>query len=115
MTIFRSEILIIIGLLKLVPRFTEKFATIIAKNGSKKVSVNFTNPITESTIMDEQSPTIKVIIHGQEMSGSIVDGGSGGNVINTTTRDQLGITTWEACPFWLGMADTSMVPPLGLI
>ena len=37
--------------------------------------------------MDKQSPTIKVIIHGQEVSGSIV------NVINKVTCDCLGITT----------------------
>ena len=51
--------------------------------------------------MDEQSPTIKVIIQGQEVVGAIVDGGSGVNVINKTTCDKLGIWKWDACPFWL--------------
>ena len=31
--------------------------------------------------MEEQSPTIKVIIQGQEVLGSIVDGGSRVNVL----------------------------------
>ena len=26
-----------------------------------------------------------------------------------------GIWEWESCPFWLGMADTSLVRPIGLI
>ena len=37
------------------------------------------------------------------------------NVIYKTTYDKLGITKWDACPFWLRMADTSTVRPLGLI
>ena len=65
--------------------------------------------------MDEQSPTIKVVIQGQEVAGAIVDGGSGVNVINKTTCDRLGIRKWDACPLWLRMADTSTVRPLGLI
>ena len=65
--------------------------------------------------MDEQNPSIKVIIHGQEIEGAIVDGGSGMNVINRTTCDKLGITKWEACPFWLRMADTSTVRPIRLL
>ena len=65
--------------------------------------------------MDEQNPSIKVIIHGQEIEGAIVDGGSGVNVINKTTCDRLGITKWEACPFWLRMADTNTVQPIGLL
>ena len=40
--------------------------------------------------MDEHSPSIKVIIKGQEVLGSIVDGGSDVNVINKLTYDQLG-------------------------
>ena len=97
------------GLLKLVPRFIEKVTHIMARNELENVSVNFTNPIKGPTIMDEQSPTITVIIQGQEVSGSIVDGGSRVNVINKTTCDRLGITKLEACPFWLRMEDTSTV------
>ena len=65
--------------------------------------------------MDEQSPAIKVVIQGQEVAGAIVDGGSRVNVINKTTCETLGIKKWDACPFWLQMADISTVRPLGLI
>ena len=61
----------------------------------------FTHPMKGLAIMDEQSTRTKVIIHGQEVLGSIVHGGSRVNVINKTTCVQLGITKWEACPFWL--------------
>ena len=101
------------GLLKLVPWLTEKVATLNAQKGVEQVSVNYNQP--SSTIMDEQNPSIKVMIHGQEIDGTIVDGGSGVNVINKTTYDKLGITKWEACPLWLRMADTCTVRPLGVI
>ena len=65
--------------------------------------------------MDEQSPSIKVTIRGQEIARTIVDNGSGVNVINKTTCDKLRITKWDACPFWLRMNDTSRIRPLGLI
>ena len=65
--------------------------------------------------MDEQSPSIKVIIWGQEVAGTIVESGSGVNVINKITCDKLGITKWDACLFWLRMAATSIVRSLGLI
>ena len=42
--------------------------------------------------MDEQNPSIRVIIHGQEIDDAIVDGRSGVNVINKTTCDRSGIT-----------------------
>ena len=73
-----------------MPHFTNKVAQIIAKNKSEEVVVNFMNPTQRPTIMDEQSPSIKVIIQGQEVPGSIVDGGSDVNVINKLTYDQLG-------------------------
>ena len=82
---------------------------------SENVSIHFTNLGKGPTIMDEQSPKIKVIIHSQEVSGNIVDGGSDVDVINKITCDWLGITTWEACPLWLRMADISRVRPLGMI
>ena len=65
--------------------------------------------------MDEQSPSIKVIIRGQDVAGTIVDGGSRVNLINKITCDKLRITKLDACPFWLRMADTGMVRLLGLI
>ena len=45
----------------------------------------------------------------------MVDGGSSVNVINKATGNNLGITSWENCPFCLRMADTRSVRPLGLL
>ena len=96
-------------LVEISASFTEKVDTIIAQNGADKVSVNYNNPVTRLMVMDEHSPPIKVAIHGQEVTGSIVDRGSRVNVIIKLTCDQLGITKWDACPFQLRMVDTSML------
>ena len=50
-----------------------------------------------------------------EIQGCVVDGGSGVNVISKATCTNLGITSWENCPFWLRMTDTRPVRPLGLL
>ena len=89
-----------------MPRFTDKVVQIIAKNKTEEVADNFTNPTQGPTIMYEQSPSIKVIIQGQEVPRSIVNGDSCMKAINKLTCDRLGIK-WETCPFWLRMADTS--------
>ena len=89
-------------------------AQIIAKNKTEEVADKFTNPTQAPTVMDEQSPSIKVIVQGQELLRSVVDGGSGMNVINKLTCDRLCIK-WETCPFWFRIADTSTIRPLGLI
>ena len=82
----------LIGLLKLLPRFTEKVATLIAHKGVEQVSDNYNHPSNSPTIIDEQNPSIRVIIHGQEIKRTIVDDGRGVNVINKTTCEKLGIT-----------------------
>ena len=92
-----------------------KKKTIIAQNGAEKVPVNYNNPITGPIVMDEQCPSIKVVIRGREVTDTIGDNGSGVNVINKITCDRLGITKWDTCPFWLRMTDTSTIQPLGLI
>ena len=45
----------------------------------------------------------------------MVDGDFGVNVTNKATCTNLGISSWENCPFWLQMVDTHSVCPLGLL
>ena len=66
-------------------------------------------------MIDHQNPAIKVLVHSTEIKGCVVDDGSGVNVINKAMCTNLGITSWENCPFWLRMADTRSVRPLGLL
>ena len=54
-------------------------------------------------------------MHDTEITGCIVDGDSSVNVISKATCTNLGITSWETCPFWLRMANTQSVRPLGLL
>ena len=65
--------------------------------------------------MDSQNPSVQIVILGQHVSGCIIGGGSGVNVISEETCSKLGITQWKPCPFWLRMADTRSVRPIGLI
>ena len=67
--------------------------------------------------MDHHKLAYKLVLQGQEVAGCIVNGGSGVNVISTTTCERLRISSWEACPFWLRMADARSVLPrkLGII
>ena len=64
-----------------------------------EIPTNFTESTTGPTMVDHHNPAIKVVLHGQEVIGCIIDGGSGVNVISKTTCSRLGITEWEACPF----------------
>ena len=102
-------------LLRLVPRFTEGLKTGITAVGTPPAPAFFSNPEKGLTVVDRNSPAITGIVKGQELPGTIIDGGSGVNVISLQTCDTLGIQDWEPCPFWLRMADTSSVRPTGLI
>mgnify|MGYP000011049417 CR=1 FL=1 len=79
------------------------------------VLANFTKSIVGSTVVNDHNPTIKIIIKEEEISGCIIEGSSGVNVISRETYNRLGIATWEACPFLLCMVDTQSVQPLGLL
>ena len=68
----------------------------------------FSNPEEGPTVVDTSSLAITAIVKGKEIAGTIIDGGSGVNVISLQTCDNLGIREWEPCPFWLRMADTSL-------
>ena len=79
------------------------------------VPTYFTNPSEGPTVIDENNPAVAVIIKGKDVPNTIIHGGSGVNVINRRTCDELGIQEWEPCPFWLRIADTSSVQPTRLI
>ena len=102
------------SLLQLVPRFTEGLKSMIAPQNVKPTMTFFSNPEEGLAVVDRSSPTITAIVRGREVPGTAVDGGSNVNVINQDLCDILGIQNWEPCPFWLRMADTSLVCPTTL-
>ena len=102
-------------LLQLVPRFTADLPATIIKPKPAPTPTFFSNPEEGPAVVDTINPTIKVIVKGKEIAGTIIDEGLGVNVISRRTCDTLGIREWEPCPFWLRMADTSSVRPTGLI
>ena len=102
-------------LLQLVPRFTADLQAAVTKPTPTPAAAFFSNPDEGPAVVDTSSPAITTIVKGKEIPGTIIDGGSGVNVISRQTCDNLGIREWEPCPFWLRMADTSSVRPTGLI
>ena len=102
-------------LLQLVPRFRRIIEDRITGRPDRSISANFTGTNDGITVVDHNNPAIKLILQGQEVAGCIINEGSGINVISARTCERLGISEWEACLFWLHMADTRSVRPLGLI
>ena len=102
-------------LLQLAPRFRCTIEDRITGKSNTGVFSNFTRTSDGPTMVDHSNPAIKVILQGQEVVGCIIDEGSGINVISARICEQLGISEWEACPFWLRMEDTCSVRPLGSI
>mgnify|MGYP000335418363 CR=1 FL=1 len=102
-------------LLQLLPRFKDTLASLTSDTKSTSLLVNLAEPGTGPPLMDSQNPVVKIIIKGCDLHGCIIDGGSGVNVISEATCQDLGLTQWEPCPFWLRMADTQSVHPIGLI
>ena len=102
-------------LLQLVPRFRHTIEDRITGRLDRSVSANFTLTSGGPTVVDHSNPAIKLILQGKEVAGCIIDASSGVNEISERICEQLGISEWEAFPFWLRMADTCSVRPLGLI
>ena len=78
------------GFLNLVPPFKELVAAMVRKEEWPITPINFAQSNEGSTILDAQSPAVKVIIKGKEVPNSIIDGGSRVNVIIKATCDRLG-------------------------
>ena len=56
-----------------------------------------------------------ILVHGKKITGALIDGGSGVNVITMETCRTLGLTNWPKFPFCLRMADGSSVKLEGLL
>ena len=90
-------------------------ASLTAGKNPNPTPVDLPEPGTNPPLMDSQNPAVKIIIKGRDIHGCIIDGGSGVNVISEATCHDLGITHWEPFPFWLRMANTCSIRPMGLI
>ena len=112
----QCQIMLLLGrMLQLVPQFTEGLKSVVTSQNLEPAQAFFSNLEEGLTVVDTSNPTITVIVKGKEITRTIIDGGSGVNVISKGTCDTLGIRDWEPCPFWLRMADTSSVRPTELI
>ena len=86
-------------LLNLVPQFRHAMATRMQGVDRFEILTNIDGSSVGSTMIDHQNLVIKVDLRREEISGCIIDGGSGMNLINKATCNRLGITEWEVCPF----------------
>ena len=98
-----------------MPRFRDTLAALQANTTAVTPPVHLTEPGVGPSLMDSQTPAVRIIIKGQDLHGCIIDGGSDVNVISETTCHNLCLNQWEPCPFWLRMADTRSTRPIGLI
>ena len=87
-------------LLSVVSRFWQAMEARL-QTPHKTIPTLFTEPNLGPTVIDHQNPAIKFLVHGTEIKGCVVDEGSGVNVISKPTCTNLGINSWENCPFWL--------------
>ena len=85
-------------LLNLVPRFWQAMESRL-QMPHKVIPSLFTEPNHGPMVIDHQNPAIKVLVQGTKITGCVVDGSSDVNVISKATCNNLGITTWENCPF----------------
>ena len=78
-------------LLQLVPRFTAWLKTTFTEPNPEPAPTFFSNPEEGPAVVDTSNPSIKMIVKGKEIIRTIIDGGSGVNVISKRTCDTLGI------------------------
>jgi hypothetical protein len=71
-------------LLALVPRFRNNLERLFhpSVNEEPKPTIPFVNPTNRPMVLDDQCPTISVLIQGEQIHDVIIDGGSGVNVIS---------------------------------
>ena len=72
-------------MLNLVPRFRQAMETRMRNIDRVMIPTKFAESITGLAMVDHHNPAIKVILQGEEITGCIVDGGSGVNVISKAT------------------------------
>ena len=105
----RSQILLPLHkLLTLMPRFRDTLATLTSDNKSATLPVNLTERGTDPS-HEFPETLVKIVIKGRNLHNCIIDGRSAVNVISEAKCQNLGLTQWELCPFWLQMADTRSV------
>ena len=69
-------------LLQLIPQFMEGLKTGMTTFDTPPAPTFFSNPEEGLTLVDTCSPAITIIVKGRELPKTIVDGGSGVNVIS---------------------------------
>ena len=83
-------------LLRLVPRFLAGLTKEVQP--TRMAEVQTASVEMGANVIDPHCPGVDMIIHEKKITGALIDGGSGVNVITTVTCEMLG-RYWPKCPF----------------
>jgi hypothetical protein len=99
-----------------VPEYNAKLQKSFGREASVGAAVQPDSCLAEPCAdWDGAVPEIEVVIHGHQVSGIVLDGGSGVNIMSEETRRKLGLQITDMATFTVKMADQRRVKPIGLI
>ena len=75
-----------------MPQFRDTLAALTSDTKPTTLPVYMTESGTGPPLMDSQNLVVKIIIRGHDLHNCIIDRGSGVNVINEATCQNLGLT-----------------------
>ena len=103
-------------LLSLIPEYRKKWSTAEAEEevaGPTNTSASCS--VIPCVDWDGVVPEIEVLINETNITGVVLDGGSGVNILAEETRKALGLPITNMAAFTVKMADQRRVNPIGLI
>lgn len=68
-----------------------------------------------SQTVDMSAPTLEVEVDDCSISGVLVGGGSGVNIMTYETMKKLGLSQLETIPFVIRLANQSRIKPIGIL
>lgn len=100
-------------ILSLVPEFKKQILHKLAQEDGVKQEPDVCNVQPED--VDYRVPKIKVQYQQEDITGALVDGGSGVNILPEFMYKKLKLSRLEEAPFQLKMADQRRIQPLGIL
>ena len=100
-------------ILSLVPEFKKQILFNLAQDDGVIIQSAVCN--VEPEDVDYKVPRIKVLYEQEEITGTLVDGGSGVNILPEFVYKKMQLSDLEAAPFQLKMADQRRIQPLGIL
>lgn len=100
-------------ILSLVPEFRNQVLRKFLQDDDQSENVNSCQEEPED--MDYKVPKIQVQFHNEDISGALLDGGSGVNILPDFMYKRFQLPQLEEVPFQLKMANQRRIQPLGIL